>query len=249
MIAPATAPRRIGITVAGRFVGPPGIGNGGYSSGRFAALVEGPAEVTLLRPVPLDRPLLGSAVRDGVALVGDDDGSIAEVRSVDPLDRIDPPVRPGLDEARASASRSPYLSAEHPFPGCFVCGYEHPDGLCVHAGPVAGAAAFAAPLDPGPSLPAEEGALATEIVWAALDCPSFPADRLGAGAPHLLGRLSAEIVAPVPSDEPSVVVGWELRRDGRKLHTASALLSPQGELLARAAALWIAPREKNGDRR
>ncbi len=242
MTAPATAPRHLDITVAGRFAGPPGIGNGGYSSGRFAALVEGPAEVTLRRPVPLERPLLGTAGSDGSAIVADGDGPIAEVRRVDPLDRIEPPVRPGLDEARACARRSPYLSAEHPFPGCFVCGYEHRDGLHIHTGPVEGAAAFAAPLDPKPSLPSADGALATEIVWAALDCPSFPADRLDSGAPHLLGRLSAEIVAPVPSDEPSVVVGWELGRDGRKLHTASAVLSPHGDLLARAGALWIALR-------
>jgi hypothetical protein len=72
------------------------------------------------------------------------------------------------------------------------------------------------------------------IVWAALDCPSFPPARILAGVPHVLGRLSVELIAPVPATEPAVVVGWELGNEGRKLHSASAVLSPEGELLARS---------------
>jgi hypothetical protein len=48
-----------------RFSGPPGTGNGGYSCGRFAALVGGAAEVTLRRPVPLETPL--EVRREGAA--------------------------------------------------------------------------------------------------------------------------------------------------------------------------------------
>ncbi|MFA9400919.1 MAG: hypothetical protein ACERKT_07400, partial [Acidobacteriota bacterium] len=95
-------------------------------------------------------------------------------------------------------------------------------------------------LAPPASVPSTGGAIDPEIVWAALDCPSFTAHRLLTAGPHVLGRLSVELLAPVPSDRPSVVVGWETGSDGRKVHSASALLSPDGELLARSRALWIA---------
>ena len=34
-------------------------------------------------------------------------------------------------------------------------------------------------------------------------------------------------------------MGWHLASEGRKHHTASALLTADGDVLARARALWI----------
>ena len=45
------------LRVPARFCGPPGVANGGFTGGSLAALLGGAAEVTLRRPVPLDRPL------------------------------------------------------------------------------------------------------------------------------------------------------------------------------------------------
>jgi hypothetical protein len=45
------------LRVAARFCGPPGVANGGFASGSLAALLGGATEVTLRRPLPLDRPL------------------------------------------------------------------------------------------------------------------------------------------------------------------------------------------------
>jgi hypothetical protein len=45
------------VTIPSRFNGPPASGNGGYSCGVVAAAVEGPAAVSLRRPVPLDLAL------------------------------------------------------------------------------------------------------------------------------------------------------------------------------------------------
>ncbi len=240
-LAPATAP---GIRIDHRFLGPPGMGNGGYAAGSFAGLVKGPAEVKLSRPVPLGRALrVLDRDPEGALAIGDDRGSVASVRSTEPLVEIEPPLRPTIERARACAVSSPYLTDAHPFPGCFVCGPDHPDGLGIHPGPLAEAGRICAGLlEPRPSLTSAGGELAAELVWAALDCPSFTAARLRAGRPHLLGRLSAELLAPVPATEPSVVVGWELGSEGRKLHSAAALLGPDGELLARSRALWIAIR-------
>ena len=55
---PATIPRR--------FNGPLDSGQGGYSAGVVAGFVDGPAEVSLRRPVPLDRPLAVAREDDGV---------------------------------------------------------------------------------------------------------------------------------------------------------------------------------------
>jgi hypothetical protein len=43
--------------------------------------------------------------------------------------------------------------------------------------------------------------------------------------------------------EEQVVIGWPLGRDGRKRQAGSAVISPQGEILAVADALLIEPRE------
>jgi hypothetical protein len=229
------------LTVPGRFEGPPGMGNGGYSCGTFARLVEGPAEVTLKRPVPLDRPLSSLEATDGTVEIRDEDALIAEVRSSGPLDGTEPPVRPTVEQATRYSEASPFRSDDHPFPGCFVCGHQHPDGLHIYVGKVDGRIDLSSGvLAPPASVPSTGGAIDPEIVWAALDCPSFTAHRLLTAGPHVLGRLSVELLAPVPSDRPSVVVGWETGSDGRKVHSASALLSPDGELLARSRALWIA---------
>lgn len=45
------------ITISARFDGPPTTGNGGYVCGLVARHVDGPAEVTLWAPPPLERPL------------------------------------------------------------------------------------------------------------------------------------------------------------------------------------------------
>ncbi len=63
------------ITIPRRFNGPPQSANGGYACGLVAAVVGGPAEVTLRSPPPLDTPLSivpnGDRVeiRDGETLV------------------------------------------------------------------------------------------------------------------------------------------------------------------------------------
>lgn len=239
--SPASAGTATFLTVPGRFVGPPGMGNGGYSCGRFAERVEGPAEVTLRRPVPLDRPLQSVPGRDTMIVVGDEDGTIAEVRPVAPLDEIEPPVRPTLEQVRRYGQDSPFLTEEHPYPGCFVCGPEHPEGLHIHAGPVEGRPDVCSGiLEPRESLPSTDGALDSEVVWAALDCPGLTADRLRTAGPHLLGRLTVELIAPVPNDVSSVVVGWGLGSEGRKFYSGCALLTPEGDLLARSRAVWIA---------
>ena len=94
---------------------------------------------------------------------------------------------------------------------------------------------------PDATVPNRDGVVAPGIVWAALDSPSATAlqDR---ARPGVLARLSVERLDCVEVGEPVIATGWHVASDGRKHHTASALLSPDGDVLARASALWITPR-------
>lgn len=86
------------LRVAARFCGPPGFANGGFASGSLAALLGGAAEVTLRRPVPLDRSL--PVHRDGGGVLVVEDGGVllaearpAEVALETPGPRPGPPSR------------------------------------------------------------------------------------------------------------------------------------------------------------
>ena len=210
--------------IASRFNGPPGTGNGGYSAGTFAGLVDGGvAEVTLIKPPPLDVPLTAA----GEAVVDPAGEVIAAVRAVPAFAAGAPPVT--LDAATQASKRYAGF-ADHPFPTCYVCGPERPDGLRVFPGPADGvvAAPFTAPSQ-----------VATETVWAALDCPGGWS-VLSPGRAYVLGRMAAIIDAlPAPGSE-SVVVGRLAATEGRKATVHTALYSPAGDLLAHARATWVA---------
>jgi hypothetical protein len=99
----------------------------------------------------------------------------------------------------------------------------------------------AAPWVPDASLAGPDGAVSNAIAWAAVDCPSW----FGAASfdPTLgsavLGRMAAHVVSRPRVGERYVAGGWLVTRDGRKVHTASALWDESGGVLATARATWI----------
>ena len=131
------------------------------------------------------------------------------------------------------------------FPGCFVCGPARAagDGLRVFPGRVPGRALWAAPWTPDETVVGADGRVRPEVLWAALDCPSgiaaAEAAPVPAGTAAVLGRMTATVRGrPRPGDRCRVVA-WPLAGDGRKLHAGSALLGPDGEVLAAARTVWI----------
>ena len=222
-----------------RFCGPASSGNGGYTCGALAAFLDGDTEVTLRGPPPLDRPMDVERSDNGVrALLGDQ--VIAEARPTAFTLQVPPP--PSLEEATRASSGFPWREG-HPYPRCFVCGTQRSpgDGLCIHPGAVEGRNIAAAPFVPDPTLAGDDGRLRRDIVWAALDCPSwfgFQCTNAFTGE-MLLGRLATRIDALPRIGDRCICVGWSLGREGRKVHCASALYSADGELLASARATWI----------
>jgi len=218
------------ITFARRYRGPAQSANGGYAAGSLAQFVDGPAEVTLRLPPPLDRPLT-VVEEDGRVLLLDGEALVAEAVPVEPW--IDPPPPVSLAEAADASTRHVAWGGEN-FGECFSCGDRQDDGLCIHVGPVAGRDVQAAPWTAHEVTP--------EVVWAAIDC----AGAYAVGGPGrgevLLGRMAAEIRRLPEEGERCVVMAWPLGEDGRKLHAGTALTTEEGEVLALARQTWIAPR-------
>jgi hypothetical protein len=172
---------------------------------------------------------------DGETLVG-------EARAVDGLD-LEVPEPVSVKEARRATTGYRGVS-DGEFSHCFVCGKARADGFKVFAGEVEGRGLVASPWVPPTWVDPEGGGdVAREMVWAVLDCPSYFATHMeGELSAAMLGRITAEVLAPAEIGAEHVVVGWPIEVDGRKHHAGSALFSAEGELLARARALMIEPR-------
>ncbi len=226
------------LTIPGRFNGPRDSGNGGYSCGLFAGLIDGPAEVSLRAPVPVDTELR-SEQREGGADVLDGDSLVAKVESAGELD-IEVPEAVSVEEAREASQRYRGMTSG-PFSTCFVCGLEREDAFGVFAGEVEGKRVVASPWTPRADTAGEDGVVAGEFVWAVLDCPAYFAAYHGEEFEmSVLARQQVRIDAPVRVGEEHVVMAWPVSTDGRKRMTGCALLSSEGETLARGRVLMVA---------
>ena len=228
------------IVIPRRFNGPPDSGHGGWSCGAVARFVEGQAEVTLRSPPPLDRPLAVERA-DGAVTVRDGEAVVAEGRPGTLELEVPEPVT--LEEARAGNREGHRLWGDvHPFPTCFVCGPDRPppEGIGMLVAPVDGGRVFAADCTPDESLAGHDGHVALEAVWALLDCPSsMPVMNEGCDPPIVLARMAARSERPMEVGAAHVAIAWAIEVDGRKRHSGSALFTPEGELVAKARALWI----------
>ena len=117
-----------------RFRGPPTSGNGGYVAGVVAEWIEGPAQVDLLAPIPLEVPLHRRR-DDADVMLFDAAKNYAHARPLDEPLAFELPAAPSEEELEAAAMSFPGPSG-HPIPGCFVCGTERgpADGLCIYPG-------------------------------------------------------------------------------------------------------------------
>jgi hypothetical protein len=99
----------------------------------------------------------------------------------------------------------------------------------------------AADWTPDDSVADTEGYVRPEIVWAALDCPTYftypPTGELQANA--VLASMAIHLVAQVSVNKPHVIMAWPISEDGRKRHAGMALYTEDSELCAIGRALWI----------
>lgn len=230
------------LLIDARFRGPARSGNGGYVAGRLGTALAAVAadgsvpQVRLRMPPPLELDLYLQVTSEGARLTGPD-GVVAEAIPVAVSTLDDATVDPvGPDEARAVEAAYRGLVA-HPFPTCFVCGPEHPDGLHLRPGPL-GDGRTACTWTPDAGLIGPDGLVNASFLWAALDCPGGWAIDLE-GRPSVLGQLTACIDARPPAGEACVAMGRLLAEDGRKTVTATTLYDADGRILGRARQVWI----------
>jgi hypothetical protein len=218
------------LVIPRRFRGPHESANGGYTCGRVASIVGGPAEVTLRAPPPLDTPLTIDradhhvVVRSGATVVAE--AAPADVE-------VEPPAVSWAEAQEAGARTTAF--DEHEFPECLVCGpkREAGDGLRIFPGGVR-PGVVAAPWVAHEASP--------EIVWAAIDCPGAYAAGYPRRGSVLLGRMAARVDRLPEEGEPCVAVGWSLGEEGRKLFAGTALLGADGRPCAVARQVWVEPR-------
>ena len=220
-----------------RFRGPDTSGNGGYSCGVLARVLDGPSEVTLRSPPPLDRDL--QLQSDGNTATLTDGGTvIGTAQCLEGFD-LDIPVRPTMDQAIAASRR--YAGFQHHlYPECFVCGPDRKphDGLRIFTGPDSEARVVAGPWIPEEDYADSDQHVRAEFIWSALDCPGY-FGLMKPGLPALLGRMSAIVKTRIPIATPCIVIGWHIGSDGRKHSAGSALLGADGTTFAVAKSLWI----------
>lgn len=229
------------LTIDSRFNGPPRSGHGGYVCGVVAGSADGDRTVSLRVPPPLDTPLQRIEEADGTVRLLHGDTMVGEGVPADQgFASVPRAVSP--EEAEDAATRYRGF-AEHPFPTCWGCGPERDDGLRLFTGRVDGGdpdapGLVAAPWTPSIDLDRGDGTVPVEQVWAALDCPTF--FGAVAGQPAVLASMAVAQQQPVPVGQPLVLVGWPSGEpDGRKHHGASAILDPDGGILAVSRTLWV----------
>jgi hypothetical protein len=229
------------IVVSSRFNGPQTSGNGGYTSGLLGKRFDGPAEVNLRSPVPLDELLELTGDGEGGLRLLQGETLIAEARPAPAFEVAVPaPVSP--EEARRAAANYRGLD-DGLFSHCFVCGRAREDGFDVFAGRVEGHDLAATPWTPPAWTADAKGEVQPEFVWAALDCPTYFATHLeGELTLSMLVRQRGRIDAPIVAGEEHVVTAWPISQEGRKRLDGAAVLSATGETLAICDALLIEPR-------
>ena len=214
--------------VPARYSGPVGFANGGWLGGMLAECAgHGTTRVTLRRPIPVECDL----AFDGSRLF-DDGGTLVEVEAGEFA--LEPPAAASLEEAVDAEGRS-LVRASGDYGLCFVCGSERADGLRIRPGALAerpGEVACTVRHGEGDRVAA---------TWAALDCPGvWTVDA--ALETMLLGRMTATVVEAMEPGEQYVAVGRLDGREGRKMHTSTALYRGD-RLIARAEQVWIALRQ------
>jgi hypothetical protein len=226
--------------IPARFCGPPVSGNGGWTGGHLAQLVDGAGDgldggavtVRLRTPPPLDTEMAVSRGDDGTVELWDGQVLVAQAFPAEPLDVGGVPS-PVTHQQALEAGPSYEGLRSHPFPTCFACGTERDpsDALCLHTGLLAGHTTLrAAAWTPRESAP--------ELVWAALDCPGAWACGLS-GRELVVGTMTASIRDLPAVGEPHVVMAWPRGQDGRKFYSGTCLYDAGGRLLAQAEAVWI----------
>jgi hypothetical protein len=224
------------VTIARRFQGVTGRGQGGHAAGLLTERIEGPAAVDFFNLIPIERPLAVRHDRDRWELV---DGETLILRARPYHREIRVPGPATLEEAESARRRAP-LEDHRRVPDCFSCGTAE-GTMQVHAGPLQGRPEFATPWTPPAWTAGPDGVVLERYVWAAIDCPAGWRAATGAarGRPSVTGQMQASISGPILPDRTYALVAWADEWRGRRVAAGTSLYDEGGRLLASSQSIWI----------
>lgn len=226
------------IEIDPRFRGFPDIALGGYVGGVLAQ-GRSNSEVVLRRPVKVGTPYEMIPNSDGTISLRKENDLLASV-SESSLD-IEPPEPVGFEESKVAAEG--YVGfRKHFVPFCFNCGplRKEGDGLRIFPGTLASRDddVVAAPWIPAENLGDTTGAVKSEFVWSALDCPTMWALILQGQSDSkemaVTARLAVKVISPMRVCRPYVVMGWKITENERNKVSGGAIYSADGQLHALA---------------
>ncbi len=235
--------------VPSRYRGPARSSNGGYVAGSLAQELGGTAAgavtVRLVQPPPLEATMRITEA-DGALELTFGGAVVARASSVEA--DVDPVEAVSWSAAEIASSSYAGLTS-HPFPTCFACGTERPDGLRIFPGQVPqaqeGRNRVAAPWVPDETVSADHDdydstpRASLPVTWAALDCIGAWAGDIGERL-MVLGQMTAIVDTLPVQGEQHVVTGEHRGSQGRKTFTASTLHDADGRIVARAEHVWVA---------
>lgn len=237
--APVTA-RPGPLRIDRHFNGPRRFANGGFAAGTIATRIDAETvSVVLRRPIRLEVPLEVSGDASGGMVVRDRTALVAEARPGTLADRPGPEP-PSPEDAERARAAHPLTGVRHALSDCVVCSPARPDGMHVTPGPVPDRPDILASPWVVSSRHAHAGIADFPAVWAAMDCPSYPAAALHDRVLCLLGTMTAQVVRRPFVGEHLVVYGWTRERHGRRYETSVAVVDAAGVQIARADATWVA---------
>jgi acyl-coenzyme A thioesterase PaaI-like protein len=136
-------------------------------------------------------------------------------------------------------------TGDHPIPGCFSCGPEHPDGLHIYPRVVEDGLTCASWQADG-AFDNGDGTISEAVIASAIDCSSgicLPIqdqrDLIENDQFFLLGTMDVRYLRAAPATGAYRVAARSLRRDGRKFYGLSVLADEDGTPYAMAEATWI----------
>lgn len=232
------------VVIPGWAQGRPGLGQGGYSSARFALALPEPVDVNLRAAIPLDSPMAVVPTDSGWDLRRGEATIMQAVRrsTAGPLPRTEPVAVPDAAEAMSRFAGHD----QHEAPVCFSCGLGE-QSMRVWPGRLAdGTPRVATRWVPPASVAGDDGVVDEAIVWTVLDCvQGFYVNYVPERHNSLTVRFAAEVVTPVRAGAEYAIVGfgdgsgW----DGRKRGASANIFDADGNLVAAATSLWVEPRE------
>ncbi len=223
--------------------GQTGMGQGGYTSQRFAEAIGEPVTVALRNPIPLEVDLDVVYHDDRWRLVNPSDPATVILEATRWEPSFAKTTAVSVDDAAAARKGFPLSVDDHPAPHCLSCGFGD-RSLRVHAGPL-GDGRWATPFR-APAWSAPDGAVDISLLWMAMDCScgwyishSSPDKRRSVTV-----QFAVQADTPIEPETDYALVAWNgdyaAGWDGRKRGAAAALFDADGACVAQSRSFWVA---------